>query len=253
MTSNLVVPVSTSTGVAVSPGSRSASDRRVLQREHHLEQRRVAERALRLQFLHELLERRHPGAPAPRAPSCARARAARGPRGSPARSRRSGSVLTKNPTSGSSSRRFRFATGVPMTRSSRPLHRRSSTAKPPSSTMNNDAPACCARAWSSRVSPASSSKRCVRPAVVITAARDRSPVSNGARRRPRECLPPKFHLGRHRSALPLLALPFREVGILDLQLGQRRAGRPARRPRRNARTPGRARPATSRPTRCGAA
>ena len=84
---------------SVSPGSVGVAARRVLQHEHHLEQRRAAEVALRLQLLDQLLERqvlvrvgaqRVPRAPAP---------AARRKRGRPARSARSTSVLTKKPIS----------------------------------------------------------------------------------------------------------------------------------------------------------
>jgi len=60
--------------------------------------------------------------------------------GEPDMSRRSASVFTKNPISSSSSSRPRFATGVPMTRSSWPDRRASSAAHPASNVMNSVVP-----------------------------------------------------------------------------------------------------------------
>ena len=86
---------------------------RVLQDEHHLEERAAVEVALRLQLLDQLLERQVlVGVGAERDLAHPR-RAARGTSGRPTGRSRSTSVLTKKPISPSISARLRPATGVP--------------------------------------------------------------------------------------------------------------------------------------------
>src|SRR5262249_2310482 len=131
----------------------------VLQRQHHLEQRMVRQRARRVERLHQPLKRKlltavrspiartpppnhRPEAPLP-VPAPPRPTSAR-KLGWPDVSVRSPSVLTKKPTKSSSARSVRPAIGLPIAMSSPAPSRLSSAASPACSTMNRLAP--CSRA-----------------------------------------------------------------------------------------------------------
>ncbi len=110
--------------------------------------------------------------------------------GSPERSRRSGRVLTKNPTRGATSARERPATGMPMTRSRCPDQRPSTAANAVSATTNGVVRSASARAVSARPASGVRVKVCVPPAKVGSAGRAWSAgtSSNGASaRRSRQC------------------------------------------------------------------
>ncbi len=200
----------------------------ILEGEHHLEQRRAAGIAPRLQLLDYLLERQllviegaqgdrtHPaqqiqerGAADPAVPGRL-----------PERSSRSARVLTKKPINPSSSARLRPATGVPSDRSAWPLQRPSSAAKPASRVMNGVVPR--------RLrAPAEASPDPVQPDPLHRPARrqQRRPGPVGGQlqhRRAGESPLPVGHLGRQHRALQVPALPEREVGVLHRQLRQRR-------------------------------
>ena len=87
-------------------------------REQHLEERRVAQIALRVQRLDEPLERHLLMGEAAEQPSRARGASSSANVGSPATVVRSTSVLVKKPISGSVSSWWRPETGVPTTMSS---------------------------------------------------------------------------------------------------------------------------------------
>ena len=144
---------------------------------HDLEERRVAEVALGLQLLDQLLEGHVLVGVGLRAPPRARARSSSRKVGSPDRSVRSTSVLTKNPISPSISARLRPAIGVPTTMSSCPCSASSSTWKAASSVMNSVAPSrwLTARFKRARVSCVRQMRRHLR-AAVASARRGRGSV-----------------------------------------------------------------------------
>ena len=224
-----------SSSSAVTPAQFQPPERRVLQGEHHLEQRIETEVALRLQFIHQPLERQvlMPVGVERGAPDALERRRKR--QALPRRSIRSASVLTKNPISGSRSRGdWRFAD-----------RRADDEVVLPAVAMQ--------QRWRSRP-------------WVINSVASRSPVSGGAaRRKPPlagevgkadaaapvrlrgragsdrsarsehrrsvvQLAPPVAELGlQHRVAEQPVALPDGEVGILDLrQHGQQRRRHPGR-------------------------
>ncbi|RKH25286.1 hypothetical protein D7X12_41415 [Corallococcus sicarius] len=98
----------------------------------------------------------------------------------PAPCTRRGSVLMKNPMSGSTSWRVRPEMGEPMTLSSWPLWRDSSRCMPPKSAMNSVTPCLRHSASSSRPSLGDSACRYTAPRVDCAAGRGRSVGSSSA-------------------------------------------------------------------------
>ena len=106
VSSNLAMaPACASKRAQRQPGEREVRGRRVLELEHHLEQRRAAEIALGLELLHQLLEGHVLVGVGPQRHLAHARAAARGTSASPETARvRSTSVLTKKPMSASAPR-----------------------------------------------------------------------------------------------------------------------------------------------------
>ncbi len=105
--------------------------------------------------------------------------------GSPDRSVRSTSVLTKKPISSSTSPRPRPATGLPTTTSSLPLYRDSSVWKAPSATMYSVTPSCRPSARSLSSTSAGSWTCSLAPRKLCTAGRGWSVGSSSSSGAPR--------------------------------------------------------------------
>ena len=135
---------------------------------------------------------------------------------------RSTSVFTKNPTSPSSAPWARCATGVPTTRLRCPVCRYSSASKAASSAMNGVVPS----VWQSACNEAiSGAGRALRTTPTGPGAVERAPRAEGVRAPRRHALQrpaPVRELPLQHLALEPPALPHREVGVLHLQLSQRR-------------------------------
>ena len=192
-----------------------------------------------------------------RAPPRAPAPAARAKVGSPARSARSTSVLTKKPISPSISR-ARAAGDRACRRRGRPGRCSGASSASKAGEQRHEQRRALARGRAPASAAVSSGgereRQRARRGSVCTAGRGRSVGSSSSGGAPASCAPP---VGELRRPAPRprsqLALPGGEVGVLDRQLGRAATARPsakARVERRQLARPGR--PATSRRRRCGA-
>ena len=122
--SNFAVPRPSRTGVEREAGQLERRLRRVLEGEHHLEERASGWRRARAPAPRPASRTGGPGGRRRRAPSAAPAPRSSRKVGSPARSARRTRVLTKKPISPSISPRVRLAIGEPTARSSCPASAR---------------------------------------------------------------------------------------------------------------------------------